>query len=81
MKSLKRCEASDKLIECGRKAKYLIKDIVCDDHKPFPVCSKCFKLFIKKGEKNPHYKLVRKFRRGFPAEFNSTEVKKNGKQN
>lgn len=57
---LRKCEASKNGVECGRKAKYLIKDIDCNDRSPFPVCSKCLKFFITKETKKPHYKIVRK---------------------
>ena len=59
MKNLKKCEASENDVECGRKAKYLIRDIVCEDKTPFPVCSRCLKFFINKKDKEPHYEIVR----------------------
>lgn len=62
MKNSKWCETIKNNIECGRRAKYLLKDIICEDKTPFPVCAKCFKSFIIKDEKKPHYKKIRELK-------------------
>jgi len=67
MKKTKKCEAEtysgDEFRSCGRKAKYKIKDIVCEGlGQPFWICSKCIKNFVTKNEKESHYKILEKIK-------------------
>ena len=60
MDKLNKCETANQGGNCNNKARFKIRDIVCDFDKDseFWVCDDCIKFFIPENIDNPHYILL-----------------------